>query len=299
MKTRILLFMPFLFLTCTFAQDDHPAPPSGRGWLGVSTRDMTPRLAKEEEIKIERGAYVNEVLDESPADKAGLKEGDVILEFNGKKVDDADDLVDAVRETSPGSTVSVAVFRSGENKSFQVTVGKARHERLGYFPIPRVHPEVHVFSHRGYSGLHLMNMSEQLAEYFGAPEKKGVLVNEVDEGSAAEKAGFKAGDIIVKAGDFTVGERHDIDDALDDVHAGDKVEFGVLRKGASMTLTLVAEKQSHGFRFRSEDFPEMNERFHLDLDKFKMEMKSLGKTIQEEMHNLREKLHDELHTVWS
>ena len=86
-------------------------------------------------------------------------------------------------------------------------------------------------------GLTLSDLNRQLGEYFGAPEGKGVLVQEVEPKSAGERGGFKAGDVILTAGKKDVEDIEDVAEALEGVKEGDKVEFGVLRKGAHVTLT--------------------------------------------------------------
>ncbi len=297
MKRGIVAILTLLSLSVAFAADH---PDAGKqGWLGVSVGDMTPRLARDEGIKIEKGAYIREVLDESPADKAGIKEGDVIIEFAGKKVEMADDLVQAVRETAPGTSVEAVVFKDGANKTLKVVVGTMHHKTMGVFPHVPFRWEFRNLPHRETSGLELVNMSKQLGAYFGAPEGKGVLVEEVEEGSAADKAGFKAGDVIVNAGSAFVEEVGDVEDAMEDAHAGDKVDFVVLRKGASQTLTLTVERRHRGERFESEFPPELRNELQLNLGRLKLEMHHLGTTIREQMDHLKDDLDKAFHSRWS
>lgn len=208
-----------------------------RGWLGVSIGDA------------KSGARVNGVTDESPADAAGIKEEDVIVEFNNKTIADADDLVAAVRKTAPGETVNVVVIRDKQKKSLQVKVGKLPSiERQLSITVP--HPPLalaqkdlrmaRVFGNAEPLGLRLMELNSQLGEYFGAPDGKGVLVERVKGKSAAAKAGFKAGDVILRIGKEDIEEKEDVYSAMEDYEEGDTITVQILRKGASLTLAVMA-----------------------------------------------------------
>lgn len=224
-----------------------------QGWLGVAIQDVTPRMAREKELPVKSGALVNDVTGESPAEKAGIKEDDVIVQFNGTNVEESDDLRSAVRAASPGDQATVTLYRGKEKKSLQVTLGSAprRVEEFsfhgpGRIVIPRMPhmghiPRIHVVSSDEQLGLTLGDLNRQLGEYFGAPEGKGVLVQEVEPKSAGDRGGFKAGDVILTAGKRDVESIKDVSDALEGVREGEKVEFGVLRKGTRMTLSAESE----------------------------------------------------------
>lgn len=210
-----------------------------KGWFGVAITDVTPKFAREKDLKVKEGAYVNEVVENSPADSAGVKEGDVITEFNSKKIECADDLMDAVGETKPGEKVALLLSRDGEKKNISAVIGKEKSWRpfSMAMSVPRS-PRVVIESAGSIEGMELMKLNSQLAEYFGVPGNKGVLVKEVEKKSSAEKAGFKAGDVITKIGKELVTDMDDIHEALEDNDKGDKVDIEVLRKGKSSKLAL-------------------------------------------------------------
>ena len=167
-------------------------------------------------------------------------------------------------------------------------------------------PNVRVFSSFGMFGLSLADLNTQLGEYFGAPNGRGVLVEEVEKKSAAEKAGFKAGDVITKVGNGTVESTRDIEDALEDVKEDGKVDFQILRKGATMTFTVQGEdiKDETSYRFRSGHDGGMF--FKFNGDKFRDEMKvlehglrNLGERIREQMERMRESIRREVRNVAS
>ena len=200
-----------------------------QGWLGVGIQDVTPTFAREHELKIKEGAYINEIVDDSPADSAGLKEGDVVVEFNGKKIEAAEDLTNAVLDTAPGTKAGVKIIRSGENKTISVNIGRNKMRMPFGLEIPRS-PRVIVRMFGGdIEGMELMELNKQLGEYFEAPGGKGVLVKEVEKEENAAKAGIKAGDVITKVGDETIKDNEDIRDAISELKEGDKVNIELLR----------------------------------------------------------------------
>ncbi|MCK7503891.1 MAG: PDZ domain-containing protein [Desulfobacterales bacterium] len=182
-------------------------------WLGVRLKvEKTETVVDgKKEIKEESkgGAVVDGVVDDSPAEKAGLKKGDVIVNFGDKTIVDADELMKAVRESTPGSKVKLTTLRDGKKSSVDVELaeGKAGEKEKRVItrtmrvpnaprsPMPPTPPMIWHGKSGGY-GFSLNTLNKQLAEYFGAPEGKGVLVEKVDEDSDAAKAGFKAGDVI-------------------------------------------------------------------------------------------------------
>ena len=217
------------------------------GWIGVMIQDVSEKTAKKAKLDSEDGAYINDVVEDSPADSAGLKKGDVVVEFHGKKILDADDLMKSVHRISRGTRTSITVIRNGEKKTMDITIGTAKRSKnfhIGGFP-PL--PYFHSFGGNHVLGLQLLTLNEQLGEYFSAPNNEGVLVEEVEKESPGEKAGFKAGDVITRIGKRTVDEAEKIQRELQKYDEGDKVEFEVLRKGVKKLLSVeVEEDQSFG-----------------------------------------------------
>jgi len=242
-----------------------------RPWLGVYLRDVTPEFAKKENLKTEEGAYVTRVVRRSPADSAGIKKGDVIVEFNGRQIYDSDDLIRTVRRAEVGSKGKIVVMRGGEKKEFQVTLRRYPRRLLSRgFPFPPIPHRIMIFRGTGTQGLGLMELPPQLGKYFEAPDGKGVLVESVEEGSAAETAGFKAGDVIVKIGNAKVENLQDVREELSEFEEGEKVDVEILRKGSRMTLSLEIE-ESEGpseldFFFGGDWSSEPPEVFHLEFD---------------------------------
>ena len=275
------------------------------GWLGVSIQDITPKIAKKKDLKSDEGAYVNDVVDNSPADSAGVKEGDVVVEFNGKTIDDAGDLLRAVQKSSAGTKTTIVVVRNNEKKSLPIAVGKVRRRAFSesFAVAPRA-PHIAMFGRSGMWGLHLSELNEQLGEYFGAPKGKGLLVEQVEKKSAGEKAGFKAGDVITKANKNSVEDFRDLNEAAEDANEGDKIEVEIIRKGANKVLTVEIEERDiepSSFNFHFENLPdiemmkeiELNVQPRIDIDNLKMHLRNSlpdMRDLELKMDHLREKI---------
>lgn len=184
-----------------------------RPWLGVVLTDIDSEKAKELKLASENGVLVKIVSEDSPAAKAGLMKDDVIVEFAGEKVRSAAQLSRLVRETPSGRSASLVVNRAGKT---QTLTAKLETQHAGpmpmagatlppedfTIPVPPMPPgagrKFNVFIPRGARlGISGDDLTPQLAEFFGVKQGKGVLVREVIVGTAAEKAGLKAGDVIV------------------------------------------------------------------------------------------------------
>ena len=217
------------------------------GWIGAVVQDVDKRIIKKENLKNNHGAYITDVLDDSPADSAGILQGDVVLRFGEKTIEDADELLKAVRKTEPGTRVSVLVVRKGGEKNFSLKIGTYRMKReFGFRGRPML-PEMPFMFNARILGLRLLPLNEQLGEYFGAPQDEGMLVQEVAKRSSAAKAGLKAGDIILQAGKRTV---HEIKDILHEVRKcdeGDTLRLTVLRRGEKTNIPVVVQESDTGF----------------------------------------------------
>ena len=298
------------------------------GWLGVSIQDMNPRLAESMKVKTEEGALVNDVIDKSPAESAGIQKEDIIVEFNGEKIDDANDLVREVRKVEPRKNAAVTVMRSDVKSTLQVTVGEMprKHRIHAFAPHPpRLLRMNRILSH-DVLGMSMQDLTEQLAEYFGAPDNQGVLITEVEKGSAAEKAGFKAGDVITKAGKESVNDIEDIWDEVEEYEEGEKVDFEVLRKGSTITLSVeVDDIGNHRFfDFRHSPRGELKfnfdgpcidawgsefdreieleierevERAKPELDRLKIELERIGKEVKENMKRFKEEIKNTINSL--
>ena len=232
-------------------------PDDGGSWLGVETKEVTPEKAKDLKLSAERGVVIGKVLEESPAAKAGLKDGDVITEINGQRVEGTVQFRRMIRETPAGRSLQLTVWRDGRSQTITATLGKMQenHRRLmsampqvfnfrvpdmpDVAPVPGA-PSIEwdnggLLINRPRLGIDAEDLGGQLGSYFGAPDGEGVLVREVNAGSAAEKAGVKAGDVITTLN----GERiHSLSELRSKLAANDgkTAKLGVLRNKSALTL---------------------------------------------------------------
>jgi serine protease Do len=164
-----------------------------RGYLGVMIQDVTPALAKEFKLKQQKGALVGDVVPKGPADKAGLKSGDVVMEFNGRPVRDSRYLKLEVARVKPGSSVQVKVLRDGATKALEVKAAELPgSEKLAKSDSQSSDTEA-------LQGVAVTDLDPQARRQFNVPETvKGALVADVEGNSAAREAGLKPGDVILE-----------------------------------------------------------------------------------------------------
>jgi len=161
-----------------------------RGWLGVMIQQVTPELAENFGLDRPIGALVGQVMPDSPAEKAGLKAGDVILEYNGKEVSQMSMLPAMVASTGVGEKASLVLIRDGKKQTLTVEIGKLEDEET-----------VIADTETGTSkklGMSVQELTPKLAESLGIEETEGLIVSDINPGSAAEEAGIIRGDIILE-----------------------------------------------------------------------------------------------------
>jgi serine protease Do len=225
-------------------------------YLGIGVQDVDADRAKALKLKDPRGAEVTSIVDESPAAKAGFKEGDVVLDYNGQAVEGGEQLTRLVRETPVGRQVKIGVWRAGASLTLSPTV-EARKGTMSFssngswtmpnieIPMPNM-PDIEIPRFQtmyqspmlGIEGESL-GQQEQLADFFGV--KDGVLVKAVTKNSAADKAGIKAGDVIVKVDDSRVTSSREITSVLRSVHGKSAINVTVVRNKKEMTLPVTLE----------------------------------------------------------
>ena len=230
----------------------------GPSWLGVETQEVTAEKAKELKLPAERGVVVAGVTEDSPAAKAGLKEKDVITEVNGQRVEGAAQFRRMIHEIPAGRAAQLTVWRDGRAQTINATLGKAeeRHNTwMGATPgafafrMPDVQmpdmPTIDLGGEMGVLagghprlGIDAEDIDGQLGSFFGAPDGEGILVRSVNSGSAAEKAGLKAGDVITAFNGERVRSLGDLRQKLASQTDAKTAKISVLRNKSEVTLTV-------------------------------------------------------------
>jgi serine protease Do len=289
------------------------AGKAARGYLGVTIQDVTEELSQSLPRGVHEGAIVNGVMEDSPAEEAGLQEGDVIVKFDQTRVRTSGDLTTAVRNAEPGHTALIEYYREGQRMRAEVKLAEQemmippapgaeykkqmrrearRHgtpdeqEYIIQKELPR--SLAFMMADAPRLGVQLVDLTDQLSRFFGV--KSGVLVSEVIEGSAADTAGFKAGDIIVAVAGEPTGSAEEVRDELRDVERG-PVEITVMRGGKESTLTAELKKphRSSLSGFYAPSAPMFNvPEVGMDQEEFRAQMDEL----REELQQLRKELSD-------
>ncbi|MFV0477274.1 MAG: DegQ family serine endoprotease [Parahaliea sp.] len=202
-----------------------------RGWLGVSIQDISKTLAESFGLDRPGGALVAQVSDNSPAEKAGLEAGDVILEFDGKKIANSADLPHVVGLIAPGKTVNVEILRNQKARTLKVKVGGLDADD-SFSLTPTGGKEVS----GGRLGLLVEPAGADLLERLGI--NGGVQVKQVKPGSAADEAGIAQGDVITLIGSSPVTSVEAFDKAVGKLKSGVSVPMRLIRRGTPLFIGL-------------------------------------------------------------
>ena len=240
--------------------------PAGGSYLGIGVQDVDAGRLRDLKLKEERGVEVTAVEEDSPAGRAGLRKGDVVLEMNGQRVEGVEQFVRMVREMPVGREAKLLVSRNGE---VQTRTAKVAQRKSWTFPgdravvipaipgvpgagVPRATmpdmPRATMSWRNGSLGVEAEALKGGLAEFFGV--KQGVLIRSVSKGSPAEKAGLKAGDVIVRVNEKAVNSPADV--AVIMRERGDRKAINVIimreKREMAVTVTLGAniEDEEHG-----------------------------------------------------
>jgi len=192
-----------------------------RGWLGVGIQPVTSELARSFGLSEEKGALVAEVMKESPAEKAGFKTGDIILEYNGKQIGESTELPRLVAVTPVGATVKILVFRDGVKEVKTVTIGQLAESGEGLSP-----------QSQEKLGMTVSELTRELSGKLGLKETSGVVVTGVTPGGAAEAAGIVPGDIVMEVNGVRVKTIPDYDKGMATLKKNSMARL-LLRRGDS------------------------------------------------------------------
>ena len=226
----------------------------GTSFLGVNICEVDAERAKALKLPDERGVEITRVESDSPAEKAGLKVGDVVLEYNGERVEGMEQFGRMVRETPAGRKVTMQISRGGALQSLTAVIASHRFLSGGFPAIqPLEMPEIVMpdipegFSgwRSGMLGVETESLNPQLAGFFGV--KQGVLVRNVVSGSAAEKAGIKAGDVITKADDKEVTTPGQVSAAVRAARKKHSLTLRLMRNHREMNVTATLEEDHSGW----------------------------------------------------
>ena len=209
-----------------------------RGWLGVTIQELTPELSQKFGLKNEKGALVGDIAKGSPAEKAGLKRGDIIVEYNGKKITDVGVLRNMVAQSKVGIEVSIMISRGGKEYGVKVLIMELPKDASEAAPGGSQEDS----DLEGLSGITVMDLSREIARQLGLnKDERGVVVVRIEAGSSAEETGIRKGDVIQEVDRKKIEGLNDYTKAIAGVRSGDPVLLFVNRGGKKFYVTVRAD----------------------------------------------------------
>ncbi len=206
-----------------------------RGYLGVMIQDINEEVARAMKAPSAKGAVVTQVVPGSPADKAGLRAGDLVTQINGKAVENTSALRKSIGRNAPGSKITLTVLREGKSSELTVTLGEAPDEDVA----PKDERESESASKPAAErlGVDVAKLNSNLASQYGLnAADRGVVITQISQNGPAYRGGLRIGDLIKRVGNRDIESVKDLNDALEKVGRGETALFYVNRRGSLMFL---------------------------------------------------------------
>jgi serine protease Do len=205
-----------------------------RGWLGVSIQIVTQEIKEKFGLKTEEGALIGEVTKGSPADKGGLKRGDVIISFDGKKVKTMNTLPTMVAETLVGKEVEILIIRKGKEKRLTITIGELEEDTKVAATVPKVEESF---------GLSVQELTPEIAESLSLKGEKGVVISGIKKGSPASDAGLQRGDLIQEIEHEPVENLSDYKRIMKESSSKEQILIVIKQRGHSRYVVLKRDEK--------------------------------------------------------
>ncbi len=248
----LLMVLALSLLAASSANADEPTE---KGWLGVKLQRLTPDLLEAMDVTAKAGVLVTDIVEDSPAEKAGLQVGDVILKYDDQTVKSPLRLSTLVRKTAPGTKVKVNIARDGEDKTITVEVGqKAWEEEETYlfspeFELPGIPSmTLHLGGPALWLGVQTVDLTDQLAKYFNIKDGRGVLISEVMEDTPAEKAKIQAGDVIIKADGERIDDTGELKEVIREHQEGEKIDLVIVHQSKEKQVQVALEESPYSIK---------------------------------------------------
>jgi serine protease Do len=203
-----------------------------RGWLGVVIQNLDSSLAKQFDVDVIEGVLISDVQDDSPAKEAGFERGDIVIEYNDRKIADINELRNKVAQTEVGKKVKVKVLRGSKEKVLTVKIGEQPADLFAVGPRP---------GDKDLVGMTVQDLTEALAGSLGYEGESGVVVSAVEQGSPAAEAGIKEGDLIKEINREKIANVKEFKQALGKSEKGKDVLF-LLRRGMHTRFVIIKSK---------------------------------------------------------
>ncbi len=206
-----------------------------RGYLAIIPQDITDNLAKAMDLKTNEGVLVGDVVKDGPADKAGMKTGDIILKYDGKKIENSVQLRNMVAESKPNTEVDITILRNNDKKDLEVMLGK-RPEKMTASLNSNQNSEGNYSNEK--LGISVQNLTAELANKLGYSNEQGVVVTKVDPGSPAEDAGIRVNDLIKEVNKKEIKSVSEFENIISNSKRGDTDAFLVQRGNSTFFVAI-------------------------------------------------------------
>jgi serine protease Do len=207
-----------------------------RGWIGVTIQELTPELAQKFGLKSSQGVLVSDVVKGSPAQKAGIVRGDVILEFNSRKINDVGALRNIVAQTRIGASVPVKLLRADKEVTLTVTITELPANVPDFVPSSNRDLDI---GENALTGITVVDLNPAIAKQLGLErEDRGVVIVKIESGSAAEEAGIRKGDVIQEIDRKRINDLNDFNKIVSKLDADATVLLFINRGGKKSYATL-------------------------------------------------------------
>jgi len=201
-----------------------------RGWLGVSIQPVTPDIAKQFGIKDVKGALVGDIVEEGPAEKAGIQRGDVIIEFDGKEVTDPSSLRNSVAGTPPGKKVTIMIMRDGKMQKVDITIAE----------LPSEMQKLHGEFDNLLKGVFVQGITPELKKNLDIPKKiTGVVITDIEDGSPAEGL-LMQNDVIIEVNRKRINSTKEYKSIASKIKPNQNILLLIYRNGSTIYITLSA-----------------------------------------------------------
>lgn len=202
-----------------------------RGWLGVSVQPVTPELAKQFNLKEEKGALVGDVVEDSPAEKAGIQRGDVIVEYDGKEFDEPSNLRNMVANTPPNKEVTIKLMHDGKPETVKVAIAELPAEMQ---KLPGKFDNI-------LKGVHVQNITPELKKSLDIPKRiTGVIITDIEDGSPAEGV-LMQHDIIMEINKERIDNIKDYETVGSKIKSDQSILMLIYRNGSTVYIPLSAQ----------------------------------------------------------
>jgi serine protease Do len=201
-----------------------------RGWLGVSIQDLTPELAEYYGVKDGKGALIGEVFKGDPADKAGIEPKDIIVEVNGKKINDSRDLSRLIADVAVGNKIKIKIIRNGKEKVLYAVITKRTEDKE---QVAAKEPGA-----ESDFGITVSDITPEIADHYGIEDTQGVVIVKIDPDSKGAESGLRNGDVIKEINRKSVRNVKEYRKRLNELKSEKKLRILVRRKAIFMIIAL-------------------------------------------------------------